>query len=101
MYAALQDNLMAYAGLYQAYLLMTIIAVLTFRSSGASNTRPWHITLILAHLAPLSVVLLNWAAFGEIGYRGVSYISLGIHGVFITLETLALLSTFFAPTAEG
>jgi hypothetical protein len=49
----MHENPMVWVGLIQAYLLMTIIAVLLMLGSGQANPRKWNVVGALAHCAPL------------------------------------------------
>jgi hypothetical protein len=53
----MQREPMVWVGLIQAYLLMTIIAVLLVLGSGQENTRKWNVVGALAHCAPLIAAL--------------------------------------------
>ena len=48
---------MVWVGLIQAYLLMTIIAVLLILGAGQVDTRKWHVVGALAHGPPLIAAL--------------------------------------------
>ncbi len=49
----LQQKPLVWVGLIQAYLLMTLIAVLLIHGAGQANTKKWHIVGALAHGPPL------------------------------------------------
>jgi hypothetical protein len=53
----MQQNPMVWVGLIQAYLLMTIIAVLLVLGSGQVNARKWNVVGALAHCPPLIAAL--------------------------------------------
>src|ERR1700694_4643942 len=53
LFGFLRQTPMVWVGLIQAYLLMTIIAVLLVLGSRQANTRKWHVVGALAHCPPL------------------------------------------------
>src|ERR1700682_4719177 len=53
----IQKNPMVWVGLIQAYLLMTIIAVLLVFGSDKTNSRKWNVVGALAHFPPLIAAL--------------------------------------------
>ena len=57
LFGFMQQNPMVWVGLIQAYLLMTIIAVLLVLGSGQANSRKWNVVGALAHCAPLIAAL--------------------------------------------
>jgi len=66
----MQKNPMVWVGLIQAYLLMTIIAVLLVLGSGQADPRKWNVVGALAHVAPLIAALFvcGGSAFGHLGF---------------------------------
>lgn len=94
-------NPAAEIGLWQAYLLMSLIGLVLF--FGASGRGLWRLDLlgIVAHLVPLSALWLFKplvvAAMGEKTF----FLSLTIHTVFILLECCALLAGWFAWRKAG
>lgn len=87
----LQQNPMAWVGLIQAYLLMTIIAVLLVLGSGQANTRKWHMVGALAHCPPLIAALSSLNVFASMGALGIVWVSITFHLIFFCLETIAAL----------
>jgi hypothetical protein len=87
----LQQNPMAWVGLIQAYLLMTIIAVLLVLGSGQANARKWDVVGALAHCAPLIAALSSLHVFASMGALGIVWVSITFHMVFFCLETIAAL----------
>lgn len=87
----LQQNPMAWVGLIQAYLLMTIIAVLLVLGSGQATTRKWHVVGALAHCPPLIAALSSLNVFASMGALGIVWGSITFHIVFFCLETIAAL----------
>ena len=59
----MQQNPMVWVGLIQAYLLMTIIAVLLVLGSRQANARKWNVIGALAHCAPLIAALSSLDVF--------------------------------------
>jgi len=85
LFGFMQQNPMVWVGLIQAYLLMTIIAVLLVLGSGQANTRKWHVVGALAHCAPLI------AALSSMGALGIVRVAITFHFVWLCLETFAAL----------
>src|SRR5438874_6924492 len=67
LFGFMQKNPMVWVGLIQAYLLMTIIAVLLVIGSGQANARKWNIVGALAHCQPLVAALSLLSVFESIG----------------------------------
>src|SRR5437773_5852617 len=63
LFGFMQKNPMVWVGLIQAYLLMTIIAVLLVIGSGRANLRKWNIVGALAHCPPLVAALSSLNVF--------------------------------------
>ena len=63
LFGFMQQNPMVWVGLIQAYLLMTIIAVLLVVGSGQANARKWNVVGALAHCAPLVAALSSLDVF--------------------------------------
>src|SRR5262245_51049588 len=53
----MKQDPMVWVGLIQAYLLMTIIAVLLILGSSETNARKWNVVGALAHCPPLIAAL--------------------------------------------
>jgi hypothetical protein len=87
----LQQNPMAWVGLIQAYLLMTIIAVLLVLGASEANARKWHVVGALAHCPPLIAALTSLRVFGAMGALGIVIVPITFHAVFLSLETIAAL----------
>jgi predicted Abi (CAAX) family protease len=62
-FGLMQQNPMVWVGLIQAYLLMTIIAVLLVLGSRQANARKWNVVGALAHCAPLIAALSSLDVF--------------------------------------
>jgi hypothetical protein len=87
----MRQNPMAWVGLIQAYLLMTIIAVLLVLGSGQANPRKWNVVGALAHGAPLIAALSSLDVFRSMGALGLVRVAIAFHLVWLGLETLAAL----------
>lgn len=85
----MQQNPMVWVGLIQAYLLMTIIAVLLILGSGQANAKKWNVVGALAHCAPLIAALSSLDVFAEMGALGFVWVPITFHIVFLCLETFA------------
>jgi hypothetical protein len=80
---------MVWVGLIQAYLLMTIIAVLLVLGSNQANARKWNVVGALAHCAPLIAALSSLDVFEAMGALGIVKVSITFHIVWLCLETFA------------
>ena len=87
----MQQNPMVWVGLIQAYLLMTIIAVLLILGAGQVNLRKWHGVGALAHCAPLLAALSSLDVFAAMGVGGIVWLPITFHILFFCLETMAAL----------
>jgi hypothetical protein len=85
----MQQNPMVWIGLIQAYLLMTIIAVLLIIGARYANTKKWHVVGALAHGPPLIAAFSSLGVFASMGVLGIVWIPITFHLVFLTLETFA------------
>ena len=85
----MQQNPMVWVGLIQAYLLMTIIAVLLVLGSGQANARKWNVVGALAHCAPLIAALSSLDVFEEMGALGFVWVPITFHSLLLCLETIA------------
>ena len=91
LFGFMHQNPMVWVGLIQAYLLMTIIAVLLILGAGQANTRKWHIVGALAHGPPLIAAFSSLDVFASMGMFGIVWIPITFHIVFLSLETFAAL----------
>ncbi len=92
-FSFLQDNEFALVGLFQAYLLMSIIGVALWIGSTSTRVRKFHVIGALAHLPPLAANIMFWHLFSEMGMTTLAIIATIFHCLFICIETLAGLST--------
>jgi hypothetical protein len=91
LFGFMQQNPMVWVGLIQAYLLMTIIAVLLVLGSGRANPRKWNVVGALAHCAPLIAALSSLRVFESMGALGIVRTAITFHFVWLCLETFAAL----------
>lgn len=88
----MQKNPMVWVGLIQAYLLMTIIAVLLMIGSREANPRKWNFVGALAHAPPLIVALSSLNVFDSMGALGPVRVAIAFHFVWFSLEAFAALN---------
>jgi hypothetical protein len=98
LFGFMQQNPMVWVGLIQAYLLMTIIAVLLVLGSNQANSRQWHVVGALAHCAPLIAALSSLDVFEAMGALGIVRASIAFHIVWLCLETFAAV---YPPRNKG
>src|SRR6266480_2097639 len=91
LFGFMQQNPMVWVGLIQAYLLMTIIAVLLVVGSGQVNVRKWNVVAALAHCAPLIAALSSLDVFESMGALRIVRVAITFHLVWLSLETFASL----------
>lgn len=87
----MRQNPMVWVGLIQAYLLMTIIAVMLVVGSGQANARKWNVVGALAHCPPLIAALSSLAVFKSMGALGIVRAAIAFHLVWFCLEAFAAL----------
>ena len=87
----MRQNPMVWVGLIQAYLLMTIIAVLLVLGSGQPNPRRWNVVGALAHCVPLIAALSSLAVFKSMSALDIVRVAIAFHFVWLCLETFAAL----------
>jgi hypothetical protein len=87
----MKQNPMVWVGLIQAYLLMTIIAVLLIIGSRQANPRKWNVVGALAHCPPLIAALSSLGVFESMGALGMVRVAIAFHFVWFSLETFAAL----------
>jgi hypothetical protein len=87
----MQQNPMVWVGLIQAYLLMTIIAVLLILGAGQVNTKKWHVVGALAHGPPLIAAFSSLDVFASMGVFEIVWVPIAFHFAFLSLETFAAL----------
>jgi hypothetical protein len=87
----MRQNPMVWVGLIQAYLLMTIIAVLLVLGSSQAKARKWNVVGALAHCPPLVAALSSLAVFKSMNALGIVRVAIAFHVVWLCLETVAAL----------
>src|SRR3981189_379373 len=91
LFGFMQQNPMVWVGLIQAYLLMTIIAVLLVLGSGQVNARKWNVVGALAHCPPLIAALSSLDVFESMGALGIVRGAIAFHIVWLGVESFAAL----------
>ena len=92
LFGFMHQNPMVWVGLIQAYLLMTIIAVLLVIGSRQANPRKWNVVGALAHCPPLIAALSSLNVFESMGATGMVRFAISFHILWLSLETVAALS---------
>jgi hypothetical protein len=81
-----------YVGLFQAYFLMFLLAVVCLIGATRWPSRLWNAALLAAHLAPLSIIVIANDVFVSTHNRGMAHLAaLTIHIPLALLEVFALL----------
>lgn len=85
---------MVEVGLYQAYLLMTIIGVVLWM--GAKQPDSWKFDIIgaAAHLIPLSALIIFYPILKDTMLTGTLIASLAIHTTWITIELITAVKQY-------
>ena len=96
-YGFLREDPIGYGGLYQAYLLMFIIAITLWLGASQANTLRWHVIGLLAHLPPLTGLILLWSDFSAVVGAAVGIGSLTFHMFWILVEAIAALVIITVP----
>jgi aspartate racemase len=91
LFGFMQRNPLVWVGLIQAYLLMTIIAVLLVIGSREANPRKWNVVGALAHCPPLIAALSSLQVFASMGALGLVRVAIAFHVVWLSLEMFAAL----------
>jgi hypothetical protein len=91
LFGFMQQNPMVWVGLIQAYLLMTIIAVLLVLGSAQANARKWNVVGALAHCPPLIAAFCSLNVFESMGALGIVQVAITFHLVWLCLESVAAL----------
>jgi hypothetical protein len=83
---------LGYVGLYQAYFLMFLLALVSLIGATRWPSRLWNVTLLVAHLAPLSIIVIANDVFVSTGTTKIAYtVALLVHIPLMLLEVFALL----------
>ena len=81
-----------YVGLFQAYFLMFLLALVCLIGAMRWPSRLWNVALLVAHLAPLSIIVIANDVFVSTNSQRMAYtVALLVHIPLILLETFALL----------
>jgi hypothetical protein len=88
----MKQNPMVWVGLIQAYLLMTIVAVLLILGAREANPRKWNVVGALAHCPPLIAALSSLDVFETMGALGLVRVAIAFHLVWLFLEAFAAIS---------
>jgi hypothetical protein len=81
-----------YVGLFQAYFLMFLLALVCLIGATRWPSRLWNAALLVAHLAPLSIIVIANDVFVSTNSQRMAYtVALLVHIPLILLETVALL----------
>jgi hypothetical protein len=87
----MRQNPMVWVGLIQAYLLMTMIAVLLVLGSAQANPKKWNVVGALVHCPPLIAALSSLDVFESMGALGLVRVAIAFHIFWLCLETIAVL----------
>ena len=87
----MKQDPMIWVGLIQAYLLMTIIAILLILGSSQANPQKWNMVGALAHCPPLIAALSSLKVFESMGALRLVWVAIAFHTVFLCLEAVATL----------
>ena len=81
-----------YVGLFQAYFLMFLLALVCLIGATRWPSQLWNAALLVAHLAPLSIIVIANDVFVSTNSQRMAYtVALVVHVPLILLETFALL----------
>jgi hypothetical protein len=81
-----------YVGLFQAYFLMFLLALVCLIGATRWPSRLWNAALLVAHLAPLSIIVIANDVFVSTNSQRMAYtVALVVHIPLILLESFALL----------
>ncbi len=94
---------LGYVGLYQAYQLMFLLALVSLIGATRWPSRLWNSTLLAAHLAPVSIIIIANGVFVSTNTQSIAYLALlAIHIPLMLLEVFALFwkARFLRPLAD-
>jgi hypothetical protein len=81
-----------YVGLFLAYFLMFLLALVCLIGANRWPSRLWNAALLVAHLGPLAVIVIANDVFASTNSQRLAYtMALVVHGPLILLEAFALL----------
>jgi hypothetical protein len=93
-----------YIGLFQAYFLMFLLALVSLIGATRWPSRLWNATLLVAHFAPLSIIVIANDVFVSTGTTSTAYtVALLVHIPLVLLEVFALLwkAPFLRPSTPA
>ena len=83
---------LGYVGLYQAYLLMFLLALVSVIGATRWPSRLWNATLLAAHVGPVSIIIIANDVFVSTNSQSLAHlVALTIHIPLMLLEVFALL----------
>ena len=81
-----------YVGLFQAYVLMFLLALVCLIGATRWPSRLWNAALLVAHLAPLAIIVIANDVFVSTHSQRMAYtVALCVHLPLMLLEAFALL----------
>jgi len=81
-----------YVGLFQAYFLMFLLALVCLIGATRWPSRLWNAALLVAHLAPVVIIIVANDVFVSTGSQWMAYVvALAVHIPLMLLESFALL----------
>jgi hypothetical protein len=81
-----------YVGLFQAYFLMFLLALVCLIGATRWPSRLWNAALLVAHLAPVVIIIVANDVFVSTGSQWMAYVvALTVHIPLMLLESFALL----------
>ena len=89
-----------YVGLFQAYFLMFLLALVCLIGAIRWPSRLWNAELLVAHLAPVLIIVIANDVFVSTGSELMAYaVAMTVHVPFMLVESFALL--WKAPFLRG
>jgi hypothetical protein len=92
-----------YVGLFQAYFLMFLLALVCLIGATRWPSRLWNAALLAAHVAPLSIIVIANDVFVSTNSQRTAYtVAFLVHIPLILLEAFALLwkGPFLRPSSR-
>ncbi len=90
-FSFLQKNEFALIGLFQAYLLMAVIGIVLWMGSTQENMRKWHLIGALAHIPPLTAIIMFWSHFVSMEVDSIVMFVAIFHCVLMGTESVFLI----------
>jgi hypothetical protein len=83
---------LGYVGLFQAYFLMFLLALVCLIGATRWPSRLWNAALLVAHLGPVLIIVIAHDVFVSVNAQHMSYVmALVVHVPLMLLEAFALL----------